>query len=131
MAAEVVTLGNQERAQARLAPLTFNAALAAAAQGHAEDLGIRGFADAAGENAHVNPEGENPGDRISAQGYDWSARAENVLFGGCTAEGAVQDWVNSELHRQNLMSPTYTETGVGLYQGGEHRMYWVQVFASP
>ncbi len=126
LAAEAVTLGNQERAQAGVPALEVDPTLTAVAEDYAQTMGTEGF------TGHVNPiTGEDPGDRLNATGYVWIARAENLEYGACTAQKAVEDWMRSEEHRDHLLDPVYTATGIGVFQGGAEGTYWVQVFASP
>ncbi len=126
LAAEAAALGNDERAQVGVPALTVDPVLTAVAEDYAQTMGIQGF------TGHVDPNtGEDGGDRLDAAGYVWTARAENLEYGACSAQQAVDDWMNSSEHRDHLLDPAYTETGVGLYQGGEEGTYWVQVFATP
>jgi uncharacterized protein YkwD len=47
---------------------------------------------------------------------------------------AMDGWMNSEKHRDNILSKIYTEAGFGLAIGHNKRGYqiiWVQVFGRP
>jgi uncharacterized protein YkwD len=127
LAADAVALTNTERLAMGVPALNTNAALTAAAQAHAESMAIEGF------TGHENPNtGSRVGDRVTAQGYTWTAVGENLEYGGCTADWVVTEWLNSTAgHREILLNPVYTDIGVGVYQGGAERTYWVQVFATP
>ncbi|MCP4247287.1 MAG: CAP domain-containing protein [bacterium] len=127
LAAEAADLVNDQRANFGVATLVVDPTLAQVAQAFAEQMIAEGFA------THVNPNtGEDAGDRMTAAGYAWAARGENLAFGQCSAQQAVEEWMASTAgHREILLNGAYTETGVGVAQGGEERMYWVQVFASP
>ncbi len=128
----VVELTNVERAQQGLAPLTFNPQLAAAAQVHSANMGMRDFMD------HTNPlDGSLAADRVTSQGYNYQTVAENVAGGQPTPEQVVLDWMNSPEHRVNILNPNVTEIGVGYhFQGNDtgninFSHYWTQVFATP
>lgn len=127
LADQAVTLTNEQRALAGAGQVVVDASLTAVAQNYAQTMGVQGF------TGHVNPfTGEDVGNRLDAAGYDWTARGENLEYGGCTAERAVSDWVNSTAgHREILLNPVYTEIGIGVYRGGDEGVYWVQVLASP
>ncbi|AFY80747.1 CAP domain-containing protein [Oscillatoria acuminata] len=128
----VVELTNAERAQRGLDPLTFNPQLAAAAQVHSVNMGMRDFI------AHTDPvDRSSAADRVASQGYDYRTVAENVAAGEPTPEQTVQGWMDSPSHRANILSPAVTEIGVG-YHFQENDTgnvnfshYWTQVFGTP
>ena len=64
-------------------------------------------------------------------GFDWREVAENIAGGQRTPEEAVASWLESAPHCANLMSPAYTQTGVGYAPAGAGGPYWAQVFATP
>lgn len=127
----VVDLINEERVSAGCDPLQVNSKLVAAAQGHSEDMALNDFF------SHTGSNGSTVGQRLAAQGYSYSAVAENIAAGYTTAEAVVNGWMNSSDHRDNILNCNLEETGVGYYflandtgnQNWHH--YWTQVFASP
>lgn len=127
----VVELTNIERSKVGLPPLKFNPVLAGAAQKHSVDMALNDFF------GHTSSDGSGVGDRIEAEGYNWSFCAENVYAGGATPEAAVTGWMNSSGHRQNILNPNAQEIGVGYYfladdRGNvNYKHYWTQVFAKP
>lgn len=123
--AEVVALTNQERARAGLPPLTIDAKLNEAAQNHSNDMARRGVL------THYGPNGESPGDRISAAGYDFRMWAENAAMGFRSAATVMNGWMNSPGHRANILNPSVTEVGVGIAYTSSGSPYWTQVFAAP
>jgi uncharacterized protein YkwD len=125
LAAQVVALANNERAAAGLAALTVNPTLQAVAEAYAEQMVTQGFI------GHTDPAGNSVDDRVTAAGYTWIAVGENLAYGPCTAEDAIDGWMNSEGHRANILNAVFTETGVGAYPGSDYPMYWVHVFATP
>jgi uncharacterized protein YkwD len=52
---------------------------------------------------------------------------ENVAYGQPTPDVVMRDWMNSSGHRRNILSPNYTEIGVGAVQNGRS-IYWTQSF---
>lgn len=75
---------------------------------------------------HSGPGGSNIGDRVTAQGYQWSQASENVAFGQTTAKSVMLGWMNSEGHRKNILNPNVSQMGID--KVGE---YWAQAFAEP
>lgn len=120
---EVFDLVNQIRAENGLEPFVYNATLAQVARAHSQDMIDRGFFD------HTNPDGDGPGDRVSAAGVRWSQVAENIAAGQRTPEEVVTSWMNSPGHRANILG-SCKELGVGLALGGSYGCYWTQCFAT-
>ncbi|GFH38821.1 CAP domain-containing protein [Streptomyces pacificus] len=119
--ARVVQLVNSERGKAGCSPLTVNATLAKAAQGHSEDM-------AAHRNmSHSGSDGSDPGTRITRAGYRWSTYGENVAYGYETPEQVMAGWMSSPGHKKNILNCEFKEIGVGLAQPGN---YWTQSFGT-
>ncbi|WP_318210477.1 CAP domain-containing protein [Streptomyces sp. SJL17-1] len=119
---QVIALVNAERAKAGCGPLSANATLTEAAQGHSDDMAARDFFD------HTNPDGAGPGERVTAAGYPWSTYGENIAMGQSTPEQVMEAWMNSPGHRANILNCDFKEIGVGIHsQGGP---YWTQVFGA-
>ncbi|MET9734434.1 sigma-70 family RNA polymerase sigma factor [Streptomyces sp. NPDC006458] len=123
VAGQVLALVNTERAKAGCSPVAQNATLDTAAQRHSDDMAARGFFD------HTNPDGQDPGDRITAAGYTWSTYGENIARGQQTAAEVMQSWMNSPGHRANILNCSVEETGLGLHQGAGGP-WWTQVFGT-
>ncbi|MFG3343473.1 CAP domain-containing protein [Streptomyces sp. NPDC048018] len=122
VADQVIALVNAERAKAGCGALTANATLTRAAQGHSDDMAARDFFD------HTNPDGADPGDRVSAAGYPWSTYGENIAMGQSSAEQVMESWMNSPGHRANILNCNFKEIGVGIHNSGGP--YWTQVFGA-
>jgi uncharacterized protein YkwD len=128
---QVLALVNQRRAEgadcggagtfAAAGALTMNGALRCAARVHSKDMADRGFF------SHKNPDGDDPFDRMAKAGYTFSYAGENIAQGYPTPEAVMAGWMSSDGHCSNIMSPNYTEIGVGYYDGA----YWTQTFGRP
>ncbi|MFF9912662.1 CAP domain-containing protein [Streptomyces sp. NPDC013457] len=118
---QVVALVNTEREKAGCSPLRADGRLHESAQAHADDMADRDY------YAHTTPEGRDAGDRITAAGYTWSSWAENIHRGPKTPVEAMEDWMNSDGHRRNILNCSFKDLGVGvaLTSGGP---WWVQNF---
>jgi uncharacterized protein YkwD len=130
---EVLALINQQRAAGAtcgttvkppVGPLVMNAELREAVRCHSLDMGTRGYF------SHVTPEGVDPWQRIAQAGYTASPTGENIAAGYGTPAAAVQGWVTSEGHCNNLMAAGSNETGIGYASvtGSPYRAYWTQAF---
>ena len=127
VAAEVVELTNAERRLRGRARLRANPLLMRAAQLHAEQMAH------AGQMAHVLPDAAYPSaeDRLAGAGYRWQTCGENVALGQRSAAEVVDSWMHSHAHRRNILSPDFTELGVGYAIDRAGRPYYVQVFGNP
>lgn len=119
---------NERRVDAGLKRLQWDDHLAAAAREHALNMAGRGFF------GHEDPELGGPGERLKRRGYIWSMCAENIFQEQGypnPVEKAVEGWMSSQGHRQNILQPVLTHSGVGVASTGDDRLYFVQLFAIP
>jgi uncharacterized protein YkwD len=125
--AAVVTLTNAERGMRGRARLRTNPRLMRAAQLQAEQMAH------AGRMAHLLPDAAYPRaeDRLAEAGYRWQTCGENVALGQRSAAEVVNGWMRSRGHRRNILSPDFTELGVGYAIDRAGQPYYVQVFGSP
>ena len=130
---EVLTLTNQRRAMGATCgdktfgpagPLAANPQLRTAARGHSTDMGARNFF------AHANPDGRSPADRAKGAGFASSYVGENIYAGPKSAREAVDGWMKSPGHCENIMNPKYRLLGVGYAytKGSSYGHYWTQDF---
>lgn len=106
---------NQVRTEHGLNPLTLVSELSYAAQAHAEDCARRGW------GSHVGSDGAVLKTRLERVGYLGQNRSENWVQAR-NAERAF-DWWYGEIppndpHRRNILSPRYTEIGIGIVETG-------------
>jgi uncharacterized protein YkwD len=108
-------------------PLRANAQLQAAAQAHAHDMLEHNFF------AHQGYDGSSPAQRVAATGYRFTIVGENIASGPSSVQEAVDGWIASPGHCENLMDPRFTQSGVAYAAStsGPARIYWVQEFAAP
>jgi uncharacterized protein YkwD len=120
---QIVSLANAEREKAGCSPLHSHSLLRSAAQAHADDMAERGYYE------HTSPEGRDAGDRITAAGYAWSRWAENIHRGPKSAAAAMDDWMNSDGHRRNILNCSFEDIGVGIKLTA-NGPWWVQNFGA-
>ena len=118
---------NALRRQNGLAPLELNDPLSAAAQRHSQDMANTGSVD------HTGSDGSTPEGRIDAAGYaPRSAWGENIYGGGiATVDDAWIFWINSTVHRNNLLSERYREIGIGATASANGTYYTLNFGARP
>jgi len=84
---------------------------------------------------HISPTGVDPGKLVQNQGYEYIVTGENLILGNFKDEAdLVQDWMNSEGHRANILNTRYAEIGVSVVKGtynGETVWISVQEFGLP
>ncbi|MCA0972060.1 CAP domain-containing protein [Halobacillus litoralis] len=116
---EVVELTNDERTERGLEPLQLDTELAAVAKDKSLDMLNNDYF------SHTSPTYGSPFDMMQAYGVDYRAAGENIAMGQQSPEQVVNAWMNSEGHRQNILSPNFTHIGVGHTDDGN---YWTQMF---
>ncbi|HSB01077.1 MAG TPA: NBR1-Ig-like domain-containing protein [Anaerolineales bacterium] len=123
---EVANLINSARAQAGLAPLSVNAQLAAAAQGHSIDMACHGVI------GHTGSDGSSVHERIVAAGYSPSYSSE-IIYGSGYPQTAFDWWMSDQTHRNEILRPNVTEMGVGYAYVADTAAggYYTVDFASP
>ncbi|OUD12521.1 hypothetical protein TPSD3_15635 [Thioflexithrix psekupsensis] len=63
--------------------------------------------------SHTGSNGSKFSDRIEQTGYQYSRAGENVAAGQTSPAEVMNSWMNSEGHRANILTPEFTELGVG------------------
>lgn len=116
---EVVRLVNAERASYGLPALSIRAGLCQYARVKSQDMHDSGYF------SHTSPNYGSPFDMMKSFGITYSHAGENIAMGYSTPEAVVSAWMNSEGHRANILSASYTELGVGYAADGG---YWTQWF---
>ena len=122
----LLSLTNDIRVANNLNPLVFDDRLQHAAWKHAKDMADRDFFD------HNTPDGVTVSDRVTAEGYQWRAVAENIAAGRSTVDDTLNDWMDSDGHRANILNGNYEHSGMAMYTdpNSNWKNYYVQVFAS-
>ena len=110
---QILCLLNEERADHGLPALRYNPLLELASQRHSEDMAARDFF------AHNTPDGVDPQARMAAAGYPLVGRhtGENLYWGEemhAPPVAAMDGWMHSPGHRENILRPEFAEVGVGV-----------------
>ncbi len=139
IALKIHKLINKIRKENGLNTLKWDEKLSLIAEGHSKDMRDRGYF------AHLSPEGENPLDRAEKMDYHcervehhgdsiviWFSIGENILLVSGyrrspdeIAKEAVDMWMSSEGHRQNILNPQYTREGIGVAADSLLMKFWI------
>ena len=129
----IVQKTNSFRKEQGLDPVKTNPKLTETAQDFAEYMAEN---DTYGHTA----DGRRPAERAKAHGYEYCLVSENIAYqfsslGFATeelAEKFTQGWIESPGHRENMVDPAATETGVAVAQSEKTgNFYAVQMFGRP
>ncbi len=108
---EVIRLTNEKRVMAGLAALKENPTLSQAAQAKGADMLNKGYW------AHVSPDGVQPWKFFVDFGYKYRYAGENLARDFSDPASAVEAWLASPSHKENLLSGRYKEIGVAVVEG--------------
>jgi uncharacterized protein YkwD len=126
--ARAVYLGNLARRANGVPPLRWNRQLTQAARWFSWDSTENRTAGFCG---HQDTKGNWPDARALTFGYLGGAGSENAFCGYVTPEDAIQGWMGSSGHRDNLLAPGSREIGLGYYRrASDGRGYVTQDFGS-
>jgi hypothetical protein len=126
--AEVIRLTNVQRQANGLNVLNESSVLDAAALAKGNDMLAKGYW------AHFAPDGTSPWSFFLSFGYKYSYAGENLARDFPDASSAVNAWMNSPSHRENMLNPNYRDIGIGVVEGslaGVDTTIIVQFFGTP
>lgn len=106
--------------------LRWDLQLYSAAAGHSADMARRNYF------GHRSPEGVQLRQRVSASQYKWKSVGENLAGGDRSVAEAVEGWLDSPDHCENLMDPRYREVAVACVEqpGSTYGTYWTMVLGT-
>ncbi|MDC3415943.1 CAP domain-containing protein [Aquibacillus salsiterrae] len=119
---QIVQLVNQERSTRGLRPLQLYSGLQLVAEMKAKDMADNNYFD------HESPTYGFFSDLLLEASVDYDKAGENLAYGYPDAEAVVKGWMASEGHRKNILDPTFTHIGVGVYEDDQDKRYYAQVF---
>lgn len=127
---EVFQLINAERERLGLNPLIWNDDLAEAARKHSADMACNDYF------SHTSLDGLTFDERISAEGYAFTAAGENLYAGGGIynyPDQAFLGWFNSPDHYMVMTHPDLSEVGIGYIYAADSRYegYFSADFGTP
>ena len=78
--------------------------------------------------SHSSPTYGSPFDMMKNYGLSYKVAGENIA-GNPSLEGAVNSWINSSTHRENLLSKSYNYVGIGIAKSPTYGYIVVAMFA--
>ena len=122
----VFDLVNERRTAAGLSPLSWNENVAGVARYHSQNMADHKFF------SHTGADGKKVSNRADALGVKkWHALGENIAYNRgfkSPLESAVQSWMNSPGHRDNILKNDWQESGIGVVVSEDGAYYFTQVF---
>lgn len=149
---QVHLLTNQYRTQNGLHELDWDDGLSNVARLHSQDMASRNYF------SHDTPEGKDPTDRGTSQGYRCQKVIGNLIYSGIAenifqnnlydtvwytggiptsydwnnlnelATSTVDGWMDSPGHRENILTQTYDKEGIGVAISSDDKVYITQNF---
>ncbi|MBA3246851.1 MAG: CAP domain-containing protein [Pyrinomonadaceae bacterium] len=117
---------NAERRTNGDAPLVWDAALTRVARMHSEEMARMKSL------SHFGADGRDMAERAHLFGITgWRALAENIAYNqgyDDPAGFAVECWLLSVKHRENILRSAFTHTAIGVAETADGRIYFTQVF---
>lgn len=115
---EMLKIINQKRAEAGVGQLQLYIPACSAAKIRAAEL-VEKF-------SHSRPDGKGFDSVLNTCKISTNKAAENIAYCSVpwTSADAMEAWMNSKDHRENILSPNYKYFGVGVVDG----KYWEQLF---
>ncbi len=95
---------------------------------HSEEMARLGYV------GHDSPSGTDPGDRLRYDGVSCRAYAENIQssYGYLDpVQRAVDDWLASPGHRENMLDPRFTHSAMGVAVTEKGQILFTQMFCVP
>lgn len=131
---QVIDRVNAERRARGIAAIPATSCLSSAAAEHATDvIKYRAYDWRPPRNPHVI-DGKGPAERLrQIGGLDFSASGENIACWGHTASfpvdiftaNSMNAWMNSIVHRNNILNRSWTHSGLGVADGVNDGVYYI------
>jgi uncharacterized protein YkwD len=117
---------NAERRAKGRQPLTWDGSLTRVARYHSENMARQGFFN------HIDRDGLDLTGRADVHGVNgWKALGENIAYNqgyNDPAAFAVERWMISSKHRENILNGEFTHAGLGVARTADGRVFFTQVF---
>ncbi|MBI5045066.1 MAG: hypothetical protein HZC02_04005 [Candidatus Levybacteria bacterium] len=122
---ELLVITNQKRQDAGLPALVLDGSLTQAAEKKAADMLSKNYW------AHIAPDGTTPWFFIRSSGYEYLYAGENLARGYTASNDVINAWMESQSHRENMLSSNYSDVGFAIQEGnltGEETVLVVEEF---
>jgi uncharacterized protein YkwD len=120
---------NRERTSRGLPALAAHGCVVYVAQIRSDDMADRGYF------SHTSPDGSTAFSLMDQYGvpYGWAGEnlARNNYPDNQTVQVAIENLMNSQGHRDNILSTNYTHMGIGFAVDGAGMKYYTMIFIGP
>jgi len=120
----VAQLVNAERQKNGLDPLTLDMSISNVARLKSQDMADNNYF------SHYSSTYGSAGEMMKKQGISFSISGENIASGQRSPEAVVAEWMHSEGHKANILSPDFSRIGVGYATNSNGTPYWTQMFTN-
>lgn len=120
---QMLLLINKERDSRGLTPLTRNEKLQLLARKHSRDMLKRGYF------SHINPNDQDPFDRMHTEGIYYRSAGENLAYAPNTKIAHV-GLMNSPGHKANILNTDFNQVGIGVIDAGIYGKMFTQEFTN-
>ncbi|MGL5512477.1 MAG: CAP domain-containing protein, partial [Sporomusa sp.] len=119
---EVLKIVNQERLKAGKQALSLTSKMQRATDTRVTEL-LSDF-------SHTRPDGSNFYTVLNENSITYMSAGENIAAGQYTADSAMESWMDSQGHKENIFSENYQHIGVGHIFSADtnYGTYWAQLF---
>jgi len=108
-AQQIIALTNRERTQRGLKPLSVDGRCVSAISGHVADMAKGQFL------SHTGSDGSGANERYRRHNPSARGAGENLAYNAHgTGESFMRQWMNSSVHRGNILNPSYKAIGVAI-----------------
>lgn len=118
---EVFNLINQQRTNNGLSALKIDNEVQRIARVKAQDMVDNNYF------SHTSPTYGSPFDMLNSFRVTYKTAGENIS-GNSSNSGAVNAWMNSQGHRENILNGSFNYTGIGVIKGSKYGKIYVQMF---
>lgn len=77
--------------------------------------------------SHTSAKYGTPFEMLSTSGVNYKTASENIA-GNSTIEGAINSWMNSDSHKNNILSTDFNYTGIAVVHSNTYGKILVQLF---
>lgn len=106
---------NQQRQSVGINSLRENSSLDLAAQSKAKDMAQRDYW------SHDTPDGSPPWIFVASQHYSYQKLGENLAAGFDSEQAAINGWMASPPHKENILDPNFDEVGFGVASTADYK----------
>ena len=117
----ILSLINNEREKAGLKEFKIDSEIQNLARLKAEDLAKNNYF------SHISPTYGSPFEMLKNHNISYKTASENIA-GNSSLENAVSSWMNSEAHKENILSNIYNYTGIAVVDSIAYGKIIVELF---